>query len=58
MKAKTPVRWISNRQEGSSENWFIDLFISPQRCAIYSPHRLDSLWAVLPVSKSENVTAG
>jgi hypothetical protein len=28
MKAKTPVRWISNSREGSSENWFIELFIT------------------------------
>jgi hypothetical protein len=27
MKAKTPVRWMSNSQEGSSENRFIELFI-------------------------------
>ena len=27
MTAKIPVRWMSNSQEGSSENRFIELFI-------------------------------
>jgi hypothetical protein len=62
MKAKTPVRWMSNSQEGSSENRFIELFVLYGWLALSMRHLLARGpklgLAVLPVSKSENLTAG
>jgi hypothetical protein len=62
MKAKTPVHWMSNSQEGTLEDRFIELFIPYGWLALSMRHLL-TRWAqlglaVLPVSKSENLTAG
>jgi hypothetical protein len=62
MKAKIPVRWMSNSQEGSSEKRFTELFISHGWLALSMRYllvpRAKLGLAVLPVSKSENLTAG
>jgi hypothetical protein len=62
MKAKTPVHWMSNSQEGSLENRFIEFAHTYGWLALSMRHLL-TRWAklglaVLPVSKSENLTAG
>jgi hypothetical protein len=62
MKAKTPVRWMSNSQDGSLENRFIELFTPYGWLALSMRHLLAPQaklgLAVLPVSKTENLTAG
>jgi hypothetical protein len=63
MKAKTPVHWMSNSQEGSLENQFIiEVFVLYGWLALSMRHLLAPGTklglAVLPVSKSENLTAG
>jgi hypothetical protein len=53
MKAKTPVRWISNRQEGSSENWFIELFITSTLASVtdapFIRPAVNSVWQFCPL---------
>jgi hypothetical protein len=62
MKPKTPIRWMSNSQEGSLENRFIELFMPYGWLAlsmrILLAPRPNLGLAVLPVYKSENLTAG
>jgi hypothetical protein len=40
MKAKTPVRWMSSSQDGSSQNRFIELFIPHGWLALSMRHLL------------------